>query len=271
MKKQKFNPELLKEELNRIKVLENFKFYQDEVDDYGKEKPLILGTDLELEEADEEPNDGADAPNPDMEADIANIGDELGLSDEDPNNGGEIPQDDMGGEQQDDEDMDFTPDANQGGGEIPDLPTEPEAPADDEVEIDVTSIVKGTEEAKAAAKRAADAATRTAQELMSKLDGLEARLSKMDAVTAKIDGLEKEIIKRNPTPVEKLEMRSLDSYPFNQKLSDYWSDKEGAYDVMNNKEKEYTLTQDDIDSDYSYSQMKDSFDVNPEDYEEEDI
>ena len=77
--------------------------------------------------------------------------------------------------------------------------------------------------------------------------------------------LEKEIIKRNPTPVEKLEMRSLDSFPFNQKLTDYWAEKEGPYDVMgNDKKKEYVLTKDDIDADFSPTNIKQSFNVDPQ-------
>ena len=52
----------------------------------------------------------------------------------------------------------------------------------------------------------------------------------MDQVINKIEDLEKEIEKRNPTPVEKLEMMSLDSFPYSVKLTDYWADKEG-YDV----------------------------------------
>jgi hypothetical protein len=136
-------------------------------------------------------------------------------------------------------------------------------------EIDVTSIVTGTEEA----KNAAENASNTSEMLLQKLADLEARLGNMDKVTAKIDELEKEMVKRNPTPLEKLEMRSLDSYPFNQKLTDYWAEKEGAYDVMNtDKEKEeYVLTNDDIDSEYNDVDVRKSFDIEDNPYEEEEI
>jgi hypothetical protein len=147
------------------------------------------------------------------------------------------------------------------------MDTMPEEPASDDVEIDVTSLVKGSDEA----KEAADIASKNTYALMQQLKNLEAKVATMSQITSKIDGLEKEIIKRNPTPVEKLEMRSLNSYPYSQKLTDYWADKEGAYNVMNNeKEKtEYVLKQEDIDSDYSVANIKKSFDVNS--YEEEDI
>ncbi len=63
-------------------------------------------------------------------------------------------------------------------------------------------------------------------------------------------------------------MRSFDSYPYNQKLTDYWSEKEGPYDaIADAKKKEYVLTKDDVDNSYSESEIKNSFN----DYEEEDI
>jgi hypothetical protein len=267
MKKTKLNPELLNEELKRFRLLNEYSFYTEkETSDY--EKPLILGTDLE--EADEDPN--ASDPNQDAAegGDVNDMGGEAGLSDETPADA-EAPADEMPAE----DDLDF----GVGGDETPAepnaeaMPVEPaaEEPVDDSVEIDVSELVKGSEEAKEAAEKAEKESTKVANILMNKLSDLEAKLARMDAVTAKIDGLEKEIIKRNPTPVEKLEMRSLSSYPYSQKLTDYWSDKEGAYDVMHkdDKPKEYVLTKDDIDSTYSDSSIRDSFDV--DDYEEEDI
>ena len=92
----------------------------------------------------------------------------------------------------------------------------------------------------------------------------------MTAIGQKIDSLEAEIEKRNPTPQEKLEMRSLDSYPYSVKLSDYWADKEDHYDVMDTKKEEpeeYVLTQQDVD-DYNPQEIEKSFD--PE-YDEDDI
>jgi hypothetical protein len=128
-------------------------------------------------------------------------------------------------------------------------------------------LVQGSEEA----KNAAEEASQNSEILLNKLSDLESRIARMDSVSAKIEELEKEIIKRNPTPVEKLEMRSLSSFPYSQKLTDYWADKEGAYDVMNNKKEEYVLKQGDIDYDYSEPDIKKSFSVNTDDFEEEDI
>lgn len=245
-KKNKFNPQLLKEELNRFKMLESYSFYtgKQEMPEYDEKKDnLILGN--ELEEADEE------ELSPDAAAD--DIANELGIDDAQGTEATpEAPIDDMGG------DVPPTPEA------APEM----EEPVSDDVEIDVTELVKGSEEA----KMAADRASQNSEMLLQKLADLESRVASMDSVSGKIAELEQEIIKRNPTPVEKLEMRSLSSYPYSQKLTDYWSDKEGAYDVMGKEkeEEEYTLTQDDVDSSYSEGDIKKSFTVK-DDYEEEDI
>ena len=276
-KKTTFNPDLIKEEAKRFKLLTEYSFYHEEnvMAPSGKaQKPIILGN--ELEEADEEPQAG-DEQEPQG---FDQAGD---MSDETPANTGEEMPAPEGGE----ENLDFNAPAPEGGEEMPapeggeeppleepplEEPIPEPAPAEDEVEVDVTSLVDGAKEAKIAAIKAMKVSKNTGEELMGKLSDLEARLAKMDSVANKIENLEKEIVKRNPTPVEKLEMRSLDSYPYNIKLSDYWADKKGAYDVTD-KEKEYVLTNDDIDSDFSYSQIKDTFDNPSEEqgYEEEDI
>lgn len=253
MKRNKFNPELLKEELKRFKMLETYDFYHEEKQgpEYNDEA-LLLGNDLEEAEGDEAPDDlqPADAEgNGEVDTNAADaVAGELGVDVE--------PADDM---------------------PVGDMP-EPEAapieepaieePADDSVEVDVTSLVQGSEEAKAAAEEA----SQNSEMLLNKLSDLEARIARMDSVSAKIEDLEKEIVKRNPTPVEKLEMRSLSSFPYSQKLTDYWADKEGAYNVMgDDKKEEYVLKQDDVDYDYSEPNIKKSFTVNPEDFEEEEI
>ena len=255
MKKTKFNPQLLKEELNRFKLINEYSFYKEaQVED----DDLLLGG---LDEADEEP-EGADA--------IAN---DLGVAPPDA----AAPDVDFGGEPQAGDaapaEDPAAPPAAEIAPEPPMAPIEgpveePEEPEGDEVELDVTDLVDSTDEAKSAA----DKASQNTQLLMKKLEDLESRIASMDAVSGKIEALEKEIIKRNPTNVEKLEMQSLHSGPYTQKLTDYWADKHGAYDVMgNDKKEEYILDKDTIDSDYSEGDIKQSFAVKPEDYEEEDI
>jgi hypothetical protein len=236
MKKNKFNPELLNEELKRFKLLENYSFYVGE--DY--DKPLILGD----ENIDEAEGDEEGFPEPEA-ADAAPMpGEEMPAAPEE-----EIP---MAPE-------DEVPAAPE------EMPVEEPVAGEEDIEIDVTSLVKSTDEA----KEAADNANKNAEMLLQKFSELEAKLQRVDDVNAKIENLEQEIVKRNPTPVEKLEMRSLDSFPYNQKLSDYWGEKHKNYETGDEK-KEYVLTKDDVDSEYSYSQIKDSFKT-PTDYEEEDI
>lgn len=246
MKKTKFNPELLKEELNRFKLINEYSFYKEADSDKYDESDLLFGNSSYLDEADEEP-EGVDA--------IAN---DLGVDTPEAGAPAEPMEEPMGEPE--------TPDATM---EPPMPPAEPvEEPAGDEVELDVTDLVDSTDEAKSAA----DKASKNTQLLMKKLEDLESRIASMDAVSGKIDALEKEIVKRNPTNVEKLEMQSLHSGPYTQKLSDYWADKHGAYDVMgNDKPKEYVLNKDTVDSDYSESDVKQSFAVKPDEYEEEDI
>ncbi len=252
--KKKFNPELLKEELNKFRLLSEYDFYTEKKEEptYMDDKELVLG-DKALSEVDEEPAD--DQAGGDMAgADMA---------------GGDMAGADMAGG---DEEMTADipePGSMDMGDEAP--VEEPMAePSGDEVEVDVTSLVKGSEEA----KQSADKATQNTEMLLQKLTDLESRLANMTAITDKIENLEQEIIKRNPTPVEKLEMRSLSSYPFNQKITDYWADKEGAYDVMNtgSKEpKEYVLKKDDVDASYSDASIQKSFTADTNDYDEEDI
>jgi len=252
MKKTKFNPELLKEELKRFKMLETYDFYTGEKSEVEyKDEALLLGNEIEEAEGDETPDDlqPADAEGSgDVDVNAADaVAGELGI-DAEP--------------------------IEEPVGDMPEPEAEPieepaiEEPADDSVEVDVTSLVQGSEEAKAAAEEA----SQNSEMLLNKLSDLEARIARMDSVSAKIEDLEKEIVKRNPTPVEKLEMRSLSSFPYSQKLTDYWADKEGAYDVMgNDKKEEYVLKQDDVDYDYSEPNIKKSFTVNTDEFEEEDI
>jgi len=244
-KKIKFNPELLNEELKRFKMLENYNFYTGEEITPEYDKPLILG---DLEEAEDE------------EAAAADIAKDLGV-DTPADDNQEAPAEEPTDEEGDLGDMEFSNDEE---------PTEePIADDSNDVEVDVTSLVKGSEEAKAAADRT----TQNTEILLQKLADLETRIASMDAISTKINDLEQEIVKRNPTPVEKLEMRSLSSFPYSQKLTDYWADKQGQYDVMGNEDKpeEYVLTQDEVDTTYSEPEIKKSFTVNPDEFEEEDI
>lgn len=123
-------------------------------------------------------------------------------------------------------------------------------------EIDVTDIIKKSDEATDFAKQALTVGQENGQFLKSltdKLSNLEAQLTKMDTITSKITKLEQDI----KTPEEKLELRSLDSYPFNMKLTDYWEEKaakdknyriSGGETTVDGEEKEYVITPEMIDN-----------------------
>jgi hypothetical protein len=100
--------------------------------------------------------------------------------------------------------------------------------------------------------------------LFSQLSNLEQKLSDMDQVMTKLNDLEAKIEKYRPkTNQEKLELRSLDSGPFNQKLTDFFTDKQG--DIEKSGKNEYVLTTDDVE-DYSVDEIKRTF----SDYGDED-
>jgi hypothetical protein len=93
--------------------------------------------------------------------------------------------------------------------------------------------------------------------LFSQLNNLESKLGEMNSVIEKLNQIEAKIEKyREKTPQEKLELRSIDSGPFNQKLTDFFSDK--SEDIEKTGKNEYVLTTDEIE-DYSPSEIKNTF------------
>ena len=90
--------------------------------------------------------------------------------------------------------------------------------------------------------------------ISSLIDSIGNLLSKVESNNSEIEALKAEFEKRNPTQTEKLNLRSLDSYPFNVKPNEYWAQKakEGGYEAYaDNAEpttKEYTITNDDVDN-----------------------
>jgi len=244
MKKKGINKQLLEAELKKYKLMSEYSFYVPDNDDDNRN--LLLGSSVN---EDGETDGGENIGNPDDEqgGEQQNQGNQPNgqPSEEGANMNTDPNQPPMDGEQQP------APE------DVPPMGNEPQPePEGDEVELDVTELVNGTQEAKASA----DIATRKMEELLSKFNELESKLGSMDGISTKIEDLERQIEKRNPTPDEKLEMRSFDSYPYNIKLTDYWAEKEGPYNVLDDSsEKEYTLTQDDIKGEYNDNQIKDSF------------
>ena len=126
------------------------------------------------------------------------------------------------------------------------MPTEPMQPDDEVIDIDeLTNSQEETEEK-------VDKANHSLAKVSKKLENVISKLTDMlDANTANMEELKRELERRNPTPLEKLNMRSVnDSHPFNVKPTEYWKDKEANsnYRVGENDEpKTYTITQSDVD------------------------
>jgi len=117
-------------------------------------------------------------------------------------------------------------------------------------EIEITDLVKSQKNAEKKQEEYFD-------NLFKHLDDLENKLSNMDTIVNQLNSLEAKVEKMRPrTPEEKLELRSLDSGPYNQKLSDFFEDKQE--DMEKSGKNEYILTQDDVES-YSPGDIKKSF------------
>jgi hypothetical protein len=98
------------------------------------------------------------------------------------------------------------------------------------------------------------------ENLFGQLSKLESRLGEMDAIMNKLNALENKIEKyREKTPQEKLELRSYDSYPFNQKLSQFFDDKQEEMEKTGKND--YVLTADDV-TDINVNDIKGSFQGN---------
>ena len=243
---------LLSEDLKRYRQLLEYTFY---VPEEKEDEENLLFDDMYITEQDPAGEEGVEDP-------FADVGDEEPVADTEDTPEGE---DEGFGDVGDDE-------TTEEGGETDPFGTDTEVedefateePMGDEetVEVDVTDIVDKTEETKASV----DDMGQKMDDLLSKLSDLESQVTDMDGVINKIDDLEKEIERRNPTPVERLEMRSMDSFPYSVKLTDFWKDKEG-YETTD-KEEEFTLTQDEVDN-FDPKEIRASFESDSEEENEE--
>ena len=138
-------------------------------------------------------------------------------------------------------DVDTDPDVEKVGDEAKSGNTE---------EMDITDLVKSQKNVEQKQEEYFD-------NLFQHLDNLESKLGEMDGIMTKLNDLEMKIEKyREKTPQEKLELRTLDSGPFNQKLSQFFDDKED--DMEKSGKNEYILTQDEVE-DYSPNEIKKTF------------
>ena len=162
-----------------------------------------------------------------------------------------------------DDDIDLeTPEID--GVEIVDVDSDPEVEVVGEPESDSESTEEsGTEELDITDLVTAQKDMSTKQEeymdsMMDRLNDLTTKLSDMDKILTKINDLEDKVEKyRQKSPEEKLQLRSLDSYPYNQKLTDFFMDK--GPEMEKTGKNEYVLTSDEVEN-FTDSDIKGSFD-----------
>ena len=151
-----------------------------------------------------------------------------------------------------------TPTTPEGTPELVDIKSDPEvekmgSDAGDESgteELDVTELVTSQKDISQKQEEYFD-------KLFTQLNNLESKLGEMDTLLNKVNSLEATLEKYRPkTPQEKLELRSLDSGPFNQKLSDFFVDKEK--DLEKTGKNEYVLTTDEVEN-FAPSEVRGTF------------
>ena len=142
----------------------------------------------------------------------------------------------------------------------------PEMDSTEEIDItDLVDMVKSVKKGQEDTKTEHDGVIMKMDDVFSKLSDLEQKLSQMDSVLMKIDDLGNKVENiREKTPQEKLEMRSLDSYPFNQNPQEFFAQKQG--EMKASGKNEYVLTKQDV-NDYSKDTIRNTF--NPETQEDE--
>jgi len=131
---------------------------------------------------------------------------------------------------------------------------------EDVEELDITELIDSQ-------KNMSDKQEEYFNNLFSQLENLQSKLGEMDQLVQKLNSIEAKVEKFKPkTPEEKLELRSLDSGPFKQKLSDFFDDKK--IEMEKSGKNEYVLTSDEIDN-YSPSDIEKSFDNGIEPFDPE--
>jgi hypothetical protein len=213
----------------------------------------------------EQPQDAGGAPMGDPNAG--------GMPMDDPNAGG-APMDDpnaggapMGDPNADGMPMDEPPMDDSMGGDMPmddGMPMDDAMGGDEEEVIDVEDITNAEEKV----NDKVNAVGRDVVKVNHRIDQLLTAIEKMetmiDSNNNNIEALNQEFQKRNPTQTEKLNLRSLDSYPFNINPVDYWKEKSmnSNYDAYSDNQepttKEYVITNNDVD-DMTERDMAQSF------------
>lgn len=147
-------------------------------------------------------------------------------------------------------------------GDVPEEPTDIPEPTSDVEEIDITDLVNMTKSIKKDienSKTDNSGVISKMDDVFTKLDDLEQKIAQMDTIFSKLDQLDAKLERyREKTPEEKLELRSLDSYPFNQNPQQFFAKKQE--DMRASGKNEYVLTKDEVQN-YSPDTIKQSFNI----------
>ena len=216
-----------------------------------------IPTVLPEEELDEEGEDPNQDPNT-MGGQDPMGGDSNGM-DNSPMDGGQAPngmEDPMGGDANgmdaqgsdamgDQDPMGDGPNAMGDGDMGADLSDDPMSdPMDDDEQeddgstIDIDDLTKIQDKLNVKQNHIGRDLSKVDNRITTLIDTIGNLLNKIDANNSEIEALKSEFEKRNPTQTEKLNLRSLDSYPFNVKPTDYWAQKaqEGGYEAYADNE-----------------------------------
>lgn len=214
---------------------------------------------------------GQDQMSGDMSQDPSMGGEDQMGSEEDPMMGGkdqeamggDMPQDpSMGGEQ---DPMAGGQDPMMGGDPMMD---DPSMEGEDEEVIDVDDLTKAQEKMNSKV----NVVGRNLGDVDNKIEALMQSLSNMEQMinnnNAEIAAFKQEFEKRNPTQTEKLNLRSLDSYPFNVNPKEYWEEKgidpNSNYSAEADNDKsttqEFVITNNDVDN-FDDKVVEDSFSI----------
>jgi vacuolar-type H+-ATPase subunit I/STV1 len=160
-----------------------------------------------------------------------------------------------------------TPEPKVQGQEVSFDGTTPDGQLGDTKEVDVTDLIKGQEDV----SQKVDSFNQQITSLNKILSNLESKINQMDELVGKINSIETELKEMNPTQEEKLEMVSLNTYPYNITLKDFWKDRldkvspltlnKKSDDNQENEKKEevvFELT-DDVINDYNSNDIEKSF------------
>ena len=213
---------------------------------------------IELDEdgEDQDPMGGADPNAMGGDPNAMGGGDPMGGADPnaDPNAmGGDPNADPMGGA---DSNMGM-PDGGMGAdpmaGADPMVGNE-EIPQDDGDTIDIDGLTRAEDKLNVKQNQIGRDLSKVDNRITSLIGTIEKLQSALDNNNSELEALKAEFEKRNPTQTEKLNLRSLDSYPFNVKPTDYWAEKarQGGYEAYSDNSepttKEYVITNDDVDN-----------------------